>query len=323
MTRQLQILALSFCILIIGANTASFAQTRMGTNDTTTRDETTRERNERIQREKESRDRARTIQNSRSGGTNDTTTRDETTPERNERIQREKSATEQRERFQRDWELGQNLARENQREQREMVERQQTERRSSNPPSSVSPTSNQSNGQLSIRIRQEIVKLQPFGNPNSIFANAGYDANNGHKYSALNYLTTSDTISAEQAASIILFSQQGLHPLINSSPIGTNDGRIVVGKRFNIYFMNLANPVEVIEVTTTSFTVRTLPGHALQGTVTHEIIKDANNEIWLRQRGFGVQGEGYLPQKTAYVVAPGMWQRMAAEARVRLIGSWF
>jgi hypothetical protein len=133
MTRQLQVLALLFCVLIIGANTTSFAQTRMGTNDTTTRDETTRERGERIQREKESRERERTIQNSRSGGTNDTTTRDETTRERNERIQREKPVTEQRERFQRDWELGQNLARENQREQRETVERQQTQSRSNLP----------------------------------------------------------------------------------------------------------------------------------------------------------------------------------------------
>ncbi|MGB8508211.1 MAG: DUF1990 family protein [Pyrinomonadaceae bacterium] len=279
---------------------------------------------------------------------------------------RDRERQQNQERFQRDWELGEHLRRENEgsgfgRYQSSPANRVRV---SPQPPSRNTPQRNSWEGEYDeiVRdnerrreqqrrtnemnrigaalnadrvqterylrernlptIRQQIVERQPFGNPNSYFE-ARRPSPYGHQYDAYGYFGASANLGAEQAFSTAI--SRGMSYLIPSEPIGTRDDSIAVGKRFNLHhYLDFGRwidaPVEVIEVTKTSFTVRTLPGHPLQGTVTHEIIKDRNNEFWLHQRGTGVDLEPRGLQEFNYRAASGMWPIMTERVGLAIFG---
>lgn len=173
-------------------------------------------------------------------------------------------------------------------------------------------------------LNKQVVRIQPFGR----FLPSYFDyrplSQYGHQYDAWNLLDNAQTLGAmgltteEQVFSKM--TSRGLPALISSRPTNPNDdGSIAVGKRFTLYhyidmFGWYPAPVEVIEVSGKSFAVKTLPGHPLQGTVKHEVVKDANGNFWLHQHGTGVFNEPVNLQVDAYNYAPGMWIKMSGNA---------
>jgi hypothetical protein len=150
----------------------------------------------------------------------------------------------------------------------------------------------------------------------------------GHRYNAYNLLANPTIsqyygITTDEQAYAKIFSQ-GLGHVMSARPMNPNDDdSIAVGKKFILYHYLDAigwypSPVEVIDVTKNSFTVKTLPGHPLQGTVKHEIIKDQYGNFWLHQSGTGINGESIKLQNDAYYYAPGMWFNMSYYARQML-----
>jgi hypothetical protein len=170
----------------------------------------------------------------------------------------------------------------------------------------------------------QTVRVQPFG----IIVSSYFDyrplSQYGHQYDAWNLLDNAQALGAmgltteEQVYSKM--TSRGITALIRSEPANPNDdGSIAVGKRFILYhYIDVVGrrpaPVEVIEVSGRSFTVKTLPGHPLQGTVKHEVVKDANGNFWLHQHGTGVFNEPAQLQATTYYYAPSMWNNMRANA---------
>jgi len=81
------------------------------------------------------------------------------------------------------------------------------------------------------------------------------------------------------------------------------------------------NTVEVIEVTPTSFTLTAKDGqHSLKGTVTHQVIKDSNGELWLRHTGAGIENEGEGRQILNYTAADQLWNKMGYNTNRMLNG---
>jgi hypothetical protein len=145
----------------------------------------------------------------------------------------------------------------------------------------------------------------------------------GHQYDAYNYLGHSAELSSQQ---VWAMTGMRMSSLMRSSPLDSNDDRIMVGNKFNLYHYAdigrlIRAPVEVTAVTDNGFTVETQSGHPLRGRVTHEIIKDKDNNFWLHQHGEGAAGEeSEFRQEFNYGVAYGMWGTMAERISGRVFG---
>lgn len=169
-------------------------------------------------------------------------------------------------------------------------------------------------------LNRQVVRIQPFGRINSSYFDYRPLSQYGHQYEAWNLLDNAQALGAmgltteEQVYSKM--TSRGITALIRSEPANPNDdGSIAVGKIFILYhYIDVVGrrpaPVEVIEVSGKSFTVKTLPGHPLQGTVKHEVVKDGNGNFWLHQHGTGVFNEPAQLQADTYYYAPGMWNNM-------------
>ncbi|MEN3334884.1 MAG: hypothetical protein V7641_4249 [Blastocatellia bacterium] len=153
---------------------------------------------------------------------------------------------------------------------------------------------------------------EQYGDQDSFFS-AREPSEYGHNYESLNSLGKS-RLSEEQAFEAVF--GRGLDPVMPLvSAIGTSGQSITVGNRYNLRFAEYDMPVEVVAKTKTSFTLKTLDGHPLAGTITHGIFKDRSGELWLYQRGNGVLGEPKPLQRANYLAARGMWPDMAAKAK--------
>lgn len=147
----------------------------------------------------------------------------------------------------------------------------------------------------------------------------------GHYYLSLNSLGFSD-LSPEQVMTEIKADPDSVFPYFTVAERNTK--AIKLG---NIYDLDLVeaiganankqipivgsvanNPVEVTDVGPNHFIFTVLPGHFLEGSAAHGILKDSTGELWLFQEGRGVAGERERLQQLNYWIAEAMWARMAA-----------
>lgn len=148
----------------------------------------------------------------------------------------------------------------------------------------------------------------------------------GHRYLSLNSLGFSD-LTPEQVMTAIKADPDGVFPYFTVDERNTKE--IELG---NIYDLDLvpvigadanksipivgsvgSNPVEVTTVGSNYFIFTVLPGHFLEGSAAHGVVRDSTGELWLFQEGRGVPNENEKLQIANYAIAEHMWKRMATK----------
>jgi hypothetical protein len=166
-----------------------------------------------------------------------------------------------------------------------------------------------SKGQLSYSVR-ELLGDQ--------FFRAETPGPRGHHY--LNFTSLGRTaLSPELIMGLITEDLGSVFPYF--TPVGEYGQRVRVENKFLLTLPgrhSTGHPVEVISTTPYTFTLQTLPGHPLQGTVTHGVFKDSTGEAWLFHEGIGVPGEATIQQQFNNRVARDIWPAMARRLMQRM-----
>lgn len=246
--------------------------------------------------------------------------------EQTEKYLREQQQTRPRQQadFQRQWELGEQLRRENERnsplyhlgrpENRYSVVPEPSTRGTAprnywngvferNGPTGNAEWDRRSNPIIDGRVYSV---RERYGN-HGVFGYFSPPSPLGHAYDLYESLGKRN-LSAEQVMAMIL---EDLNRVFPGRAIGNNGQRVTVGNTFTLSVFGHLSRVEVVEVTPTSFTLKAIAGeHHLQGKVTHQIIKDSSGELWIRHTGEGVANEPIGLQVANYAAATYLWNVM-------------
>ena len=133
----------------------------------------------------------------------------------------------------------------------------------------------------------------------------------GHRYVALNRLGCSTSPPSSLVAKI----ETDLNPVFPILVHGNKGNGVVEGNIIGLGILPLFgdNPVRSHKINSHSFKLVALPGHWLEGTAIHGIVRDSTGNLWLFQYGLDeddVVHESGVNQLANYPMADKMWARM-------------
>lgn len=169
------------------------------------------------------------------------------------------------------------------------------------------------NGQVPVSIGDDLSHFANRLSMSTLFLMKTPDQN-GHQYITFNYL--GHNLSPAQMQAIWSQVLQVPDIVLPVSRVRVLKGRaITVGNEYDLivgtHAPEIVNPVVVTSVSPYTFTFNTKPGHFLQGSATHGIVKDKLGAVWLYQEGVGVRNEPIQKQMMNYAIADSMWAIMS------------